>query len=56
MKTIMLCGNPRCCPSIKEDKEKDVIHIVDGDQKITLNKEHQQKLAEYLCKNGCCKR
>lgn len=57
MKTINLCGNPRCCPSIKEDTKKDVIHIVDGKQKITLNREHQQKLAKYLCsRNGCCKR
>jgi len=46
MKKIVLCGRPAgCCPSIQEDKEKEVIHIVDGDQKITLNKEHQQKLA-----------
>ena len=57
MKTINLCGNPKCCPSVKEDTKKDVIHIVDGKQKITLNREHQQKLAKYLCsKHGCCKR
>ena len=53
MKKIMLCGRPAgCCPSIQEDTKKDVIHIVDGDQKITLNKKHIRKLTKYLNKRN----
>jgi len=49
MKTINLCGRPAgCCPSIQEDKKTGIMYIVDGDQKIALNKEHRQKLAVYL--------
>lgn len=51
MKTIMLCGRPQgCCPSVKEDTKNGIMYIVDGDQKIGLNKEHVQKLTEYLNK------
>jgi len=51
MKTIILCGRPAgCCPRIEEDVENNILYIVDGDQKIGLNKEHVRKLREYLNK------
>jgi len=51
MKTIMLCGRPAgCCPKIEEDTEKDIMYIVEDDQRIGLNKEHVRKLTKYLNK------
>lgn len=51
MKTISLCGRKGgCCPSVQEDEKTGTMHIVDGDQKISFNKEQKQKLTEYLNK------
>ena len=49
MKSISMCGRKGgCCPSVKEDIEKGIMYIVDGDQKIAFDKEQVQKLTKYL--------
>ena len=50
MENINLCGRAKCCPSIKEDWERHIMYIVDGNNKIAFNEEQIQKLTEYLCK------
>lgn len=48
----MLCGNPKCCPSVKEDIKKGIMYIIDGNQKIAFNAEQIQNLTKYLNKRG----
>jgi len=50
MKNVNLYGSGRCCPSIKEDWERGIMYIVDGDQKIAFTKEQVKELAKYLTK------
>jgi len=53
LKKIMLCGKDiGCCPSLEVDEKNSVLHIVDGEQRIILSKEHLQRLAKYLYKRG----
>jgi len=48
MSTISLCGNPKCCPVVKENEAEGTIAIVEGDQVITFTKGQMRKLTEYL--------
>ena len=50
MENVNLCGRPSCCPSIKEDKKKGIMYIVDGDQEIAFSEEQVQSLTKYLNK------
>lgn len=45
---ISICGGSKCCPSIKENWEKGVMYIVDGDQRIAFNAQQVKDLTKYL--------
>jgi len=45
---IRMCGGAKCCPSIKEDWDKGIMYVVDGDQKIAFNEEQVKHLTKYL--------
>ena len=47
-----LCGNPECCPHIREDVKKGIMYIVEGEVEIPFNKEQVQNLTKYLNKRG----
>ena len=53
MKYIKICGGSRCCPSIKEDTENGIMHIIGDDkQDIPFTEEQVVNLKKYLDKRG----
>lgn len=51
-KVTNLCGNPNCCPHIREDTKKGIMYVVEGKKEIPFNQEQVRNLTKYLIKRG----
>lgn len=52
MSNVYICGNPKCCPHIREDTRNGIMYIVEGKLEIPFTKKEVQGLTRYLNSRG----